>query len=179
MNNILSTLILLFAIAPIANASHWGQVSIPQVTLQHPEATITVKANPKSYQLEAIEVKFGDNSIVVPKAELTGLGPIDTASIKIVTSFGQGNLESRSKLTDGFYITIEFGDAAYHIDEDLERVIIVYPSVRFKFDSSKYTRRHVLKPVGRYKNKWKLFAKEPGEKEQPDGETERASEPRF
>ena len=177
MKIILTSLILFLAIASLGYASHWAAINIPEVTLRHPEASVTVKAEKKSGHLEAIAVTFGTKTIQVPKSELNGIGPIDTSSVRIVTAFGQGNLESRSKLTDHLYVVFEFGRVAYHVDEDLERVVAVYPTARFEFESSKYTRRSVMKPVGNYKKKWKLFAKDPGQKEIPDGTSERVYKP--
>ncbi|MDF1714110.1 MAG: hypothetical protein P1U90_17870 [Akkermansiaceae bacterium] len=172
MKIILTSLIVFIAITPFGYASHWGSITVPEITLKHPEASVTVKADKKSGQLEVITVTFGTEIIQVPKSELDGIGPIDTSSARIVTAFGHGNLESRSKLTDHLFVVFEFESAAYHIDEDLERVVAVYPTARFEFKSSKYTRRYVMKPAGNYKNKWKLFEKDPGEKEISDGKLE-------
>lgn len=58
-----------------------------------------------------------------------------------------GYLEYRSKLTDHLYVVFKFGRVAYHVDEDLERVVAVYPTARFEFESSKYTRRYVMETI--------------------------------
>lgn len=170
-------LLFFFALPALSHGSHWGGVMISEITLKHEEAQVTVKVNGKTSKLEALEVTFGDQTIKLPKEELTGINDVDLRSVRMVTSFGQGNYESRSKLTDTLVIVFEFGPAKYHADEDMERIITVSSFAEFHFGSSKYENRKIKKPVGAYKNKWKLFVKYPGEKEEPDGSEESADTP--
>ena len=57
----------------------------------------------------------------------------------------------------------------------MERIPPVYSVASFHFDASKSSHRSVEKPVGYYKNKWKLFRKEAGRKEESDETTKSTS----
>lgn len=179
MKSLLPFLVLCLAISPLTFASHKGTVIIPEITLKHPEAQVTVKVDAQSAKLEAIEVIIEGKKITLEKEELAGIDKVDIRSVRIMTSFGQGNYESRSKLTDQMIIAFEFGPRESHVDEEKGEILPVYSVARFYFKSSKYTYRWVAKPIGDYKNKWNLFEKEPGTKEVPDGTDESPEGPSY
>ena len=169
--------LLVIALISIASGSHKGEVFVPEITLNHPEAKVTVRVDPKSAKLEAIEVVFGEQKISLPKSELVGIDQVDTSTVRIVTSYMQGNEESRSRLTSTLIVKLEYGPTKYHVDKKLERMIPVRSVATFTFDSSKYTIRNTATPKGDFENKWILFEKFSGEKEEGNGAHKPAKSP--
>ena len=100
---------------------------------------MTVKVDVKSAKLEAIEVIIEGKKVTLKKKELAGIDNVDIRSVRIMTTFGQGNYESRSKLTDQLIIAFEFGPRESQVDEEKWKILPVYSVARFSLKSSKYT----------------------------------------
>ncbi|YCM43196.1 hypothetical protein V2O64_17960 [Verrucomicrobiaceae bacterium 227] len=177
----MKTLVLLllhaFASCLGSHASHWGNAPIHEITMKARDTEVSVKSDPKTFKLISIEVKFGEEKVVVPAAELVDIDSVNLLSLRLITSFGQGNLESMSLLENTLIVTLDFGKECNHFDWDRDKIIAVSPRVRFIFKDTKYERRETVIPIENFENEWHFFTKDPGAKKSDAWIDEKAKNP--